>query len=139
MNWQEDYAKAFRKHYEGILSSEMIDKSIQWNLEFMGTYMSRSEKEPKLEKLDEKFSNHLVDILLDVKDKKLECYDAHILIMNYHKIGTPAIPTVEDIKEVLRLMPSVGFACVKIGGRVFHSMCKDDIAQAIHSKLKGAI
>lgn len=43
MKWQEHFEREFRKHYEGILSEETIKKSIQWNIEFIGTYISQAE------------------------------------------------------------------------------------------------
>lgn len=48
--WKEAYSKQFRRHYEGILSEETIQKSLQWNLEFMGTYM-RTPELPSVEEL----------------------------------------------------------------------------------------
>lgn len=43
--WQESFEKEFRKHYEGILSEEVIKKSILWNIDFMSPYMSQESSQ----------------------------------------------------------------------------------------------
>lgn len=39
--WKESYAKEFRKVYSGIIPNELIEKSIQWNIEFISKHNSK--------------------------------------------------------------------------------------------------
>lgn len=55
----------------------------------------------------EKFNNHLADILLDVKNKKIECYDAHSLIMKYFYNDSKYI--VEPLVKVRGTFSNLGW------------------------------
>ena len=41
-DWEKDFAKEFHDHYDGILTPELVEGGIQWNLEFLRRYINGS-------------------------------------------------------------------------------------------------
>lgn len=144
--WQENYAKEFHKHYEGILPDNVIYESVQWNLKFMEKYMKSPLQGQGLDKkmIKELLLNHKLTYLPELLKSTSGVVDIDEAIGVFElicaKFGTPprTVMSEEKIYEIV---------CKTVTGKLIGAHNPGDkgiyanggnclqIAQAIHSAL----
>lgn len=100
---------------------------------------TRDQEVEELIPLDEnKIRESLIPLFMRLGERAAHPNDLNIAVnIVCSRFGTKPIvvPSVGDIEESMRNIPSTHVPISQMNGKIYHYMCKSDIAQAIHAML----